>query len=79
MNPLTPEQQEHVDQIGGDFIKLMTAKYVRGQQEHGGNLWTKKNLIDMAIDEAIDQVTYLMSIKRQLQEQGVVLGTIEEK
>lgn len=41
-------------------------KYLRGQAEHGGQLWQKSGLLDMAIDEAIDQVIYLLTLREQL-------------
>jgi len=47
-------------------------KYVTGQKEHGGNLWEKEGLLDMAIDEAIDQVIYLLTLKKQLENDKVV-------
>lgn len=40
-----------------DFRK----KYDAGQREHGGNLWENDELLDRAIEEAIDLVAYLYS------------------
>lgn len=69
------ENIAHRDGIIAEFAKLCTQKYNKGQAEHGGKLWTKKGLIDMAIDEAIDQVVYLLTLKAQIEESGVVLGS----
>ncbi len=65
---LTHEQATHVEEIGRDFCNLMADKYTAGQREHGGNLWdlTTEQLLANAIDEAIDQVVYLLTIRRKL-------------
>ena len=75
---MTKEQEEHLNSIVKDASIAIATKYRAGQDEHGGNLWTKKGIIDMAIDEAIDQVTYLLTLKRQLEEAGVELGSVSE-
>lgn len=64
---LTPKQADHVREIGMDFAAEMATKYIKGQKEHGGNLWdlSEDQLLDQAIDEAIDQVVYLMTIRRK--------------
>lgn len=62
---LSPEQSNHVTDIAKEFALEMGKKYVKGQIEHGGNLWdlSEDRLIDAAIDEAIDQVVYLLTIR----------------
>ena len=75
---MTPEQETHLKKIILDFASLTEAKYRKGQAEHGGDLWNKKGLIDMAIDEAIDQVVYLLTIKQQLNDKGIELGEVVE-
>jgi hypothetical protein len=47
------------------------AKYRKGQEEHGGLLTelTSETLCDHAIEEAIDQVVYLLSLKDKLEEE----------
>lgn len=64
---LTFDQSSHVEEIGKDFCREMSEKYIKGQKEHGGNLWdlSEDQLLDNAIDEAIDQVTYLLTIRRK--------------
>ena len=64
---MTTEQNEHLARVKTNFTELATDKYIKGQSQHGGNLWEKKNLIDMAIDEAIDQVIYLLTLKEQIE------------
>lgn len=46
------------------FSADLTAKYEKGQAEHGGNLW-EKDMLDFAIEEAIDMVTYLYTMREQ--------------
>lgn len=55
-----------MESIIGKFSEQFRAKYRKGQAEHGGNLWEKPGLIDFAIEEAIDNVAYLFSLKQQL-------------
>ena len=75
---MTPEQELHLQHIKLSFAEAVDKKYRHGQQEHGGDLWRKKGLIDFAIDEAIDQVTYLISLKQQIEEKGVELGDLSD-
>lgn len=70
-NPhLTPDQLNHINSIGKEFCFEMMSKYVKGQKEHGGNLWDLPidSLLNAAIEEAIDQVVYLLTLKRKLHE-----------
>lgn len=75
---MTDEQEGHAHFVAAQFEEAMLKKYEAGQKEHGGNLWNKTGLIDMAIDEAIDQVVYLITLKQQIEESGVELGFINE-
>lgn len=68
MFSMTPDQEEHLEFIQDEFADLVEDKYRKGQKEHGGNLWEKEGLLDMAIDEAIDQVVYLLTLKQQFEE-----------
>lgn len=65
---MTQEQMAHMEGISTKFALLMSKKYKKGVEEHGGNLWEMPpmDLLDNAIDEAIDQVVYLLTLKRQL-------------
>ena len=75
---MTPEQKQHLNYIVLKTQKLLNEKYTKGVKEHGGNLWEKKGLIDMAIEEAIDQVVYLLTLKKQIEDSGIELGKIED-
>ena len=76
---MTPEQEEHLADIKETFDKMVDSKYREGQREHGGDIWKKKFLVDMAIQEAIDQVVYLLCLKQQIEASGIELGTITEE
>lgn len=63
---MTPEK--HGKQIGDSVKRELVAKYIKGQQEHGGHLWEIPTPLinDMAIEEAIDQAVYLKTMQQQL-------------
>lgn len=65
---MSPDQEEHLENIKDDFVRRVDKKYRKGQREHGGDLFTKSDsdLIDMAIDEAIDQVVYLLTLRENV-------------
>lgn len=67
---MTPLQETHLETIKREFVLLVDKKYRKGVKEHGGNLWKMQTmkLLDCAIDEAVDQVTYLLTLRRQLEE-----------
>lgn len=62
---VTSDQCAHLQRILTSFQADATAKYVNGQREHGGNLWEKPGMLEAAIQEAIDQVIYLYTLKEQ--------------
>jgi len=59
------QQEEHLQHIKNEFHELCDIKYRKGVKEHGGKLedYTVIELLDMAIDEAIDQVVYLVTAR----------------
>lgn len=65
---MTPDQEAHLASIIKRAAEATDKKYRAGQAEHGGNLWEVPigALVDNAIDEAIDQLAYLLSIKDHL-------------
>lgn len=65
---MTPDQENHLRNIKSDFINLVDIKYRKGQKEHGGDLFAKTplELIDYAIDEVLDQVVYLLTLKEKI-------------
>jgi hypothetical protein len=71
---MTPAQQQHIEKIVNDFRVNAIAKYEKGANEHGGNLWEVENLVDMAIEELTDGIIYLSTAKEQIKKSGVQLG-----
>lgn len=65
--PMDAAHRAHVDRILSKFNADLLAKYEAGQVEHGGNLWEKPGILDHAIEEAIDLVVYLYTLKEQLE------------
>lgn len=65
---MTPKQEAHILSILQQFERQADAKYRAGQAEHGGNLWDLPllQIIDNAIDEAVDQFIYLSTIRGKI-------------
>lgn len=59
------EHEAHLARILGQFSADAHAKYQAGQREHGGKLWEKPGMLDRAIEEAIDMVVYLYTLREQ--------------
>lgn len=68
--------RSHAAEVASKASRLIYAKYMAGQEEHGGELWRKQGIIDMAIEEAVDQVIYLLTLREQLA--GLRLGDLSE-
>ena len=56
--------KSHIAQI----VKRANLKYRKGNAEHGGDLYdlTEYELNENAIDEAIDQLHYLLTLREKL-------------
>ncbi len=69
---MTTSQEEHLRRLKKEFCELIDAKYRRGAVEHsrdfGGELVNVPNLglVNHAIEEAIDQVAYLLTLREKL-------------
>jgi hypothetical protein len=72
---VSPEQEAHLAGIKQGFCVQVDAKYRRGQQEHGGNLWVKPGLFPMLTEETLDFVVYAKTLEQQLRD---VLKHIED-
>ena len=59
------EHEKHLEQIKQEAIQVIDSAYRGGQEEHGGRLWEKENLLDEAIKEATDQLVYLLSERQR--------------
>ena len=60
---MTPQQEAHLQRIKDEFVREVDAKYRKGQIEHGGNLFEKPGMLDMALEEVIDLYVYLRTLK----------------
>ena len=65
---MTDQQKAHLKWVIEQFNELLPPKYAKGAEENKGNLEEKSIdfLINNAIDEAIDQVVYLLTLKSKL-------------
>lgn len=65
---MQPNHLAHATWIHNEFKRLMLKKYEKGVQEHGGHLkeYSEKELVEFALDEAIDQVVYLITLRDKL-------------
>ena len=65
---MEPGQEEHLVSIISSFLTQVNAKYRKGQAEHGGNLYDLPilTLIDNAMEEAVDQYTYLKTLRDKI-------------
>jgi len=63
---MTKEQTESLAKSLSRFALMAEQKYKKGQEEHGGNLWVKPDLIDRMEEEVIDQWHYLQALRQQL-------------
>ena len=59
-------RQAHLVRLLEESEKRIREKYFAGQREHGGNLWQKEGILEMAIDEAVDMLVYLLTLKEQM-------------
>jgi len=67
---MTEAQEQHLARLKEAFSLFVDGKYRRGQAEHGGNLFdlSALELLNAAIDETVDQFTYLQTLKDRLLE-----------
>lgn len=74
---MTTDQEQHLDRLKAQAANMIDSKYRKGQAEHGGNIWDQnKNLLDNAIEEAIDMVVYLLTEKEK--REGMVVPDLVE-
>lgn len=71
-------QEEHLARIKTKFVELVDSKYRAGAAEHGSDLldMTMLKMIDSSIEEAVDLVTYLFSLREKFTGQS---GSVEEE
>ena len=68
MSGLTDEQKEHRSYIAQQASVWLHKKYEAGAVEHDGLITdlSVEQLLDEAINEAIDQTVYLLTLKQKL-------------
>lgn len=69
MTEMNPKQAAHLNRITDEAHARLIDKYYKGTKEHQSVLsedYTPLQVLDMAIDEAIDQVTYLLTLKEMM-------------
>ena len=62
-------QIDHLNRILEQCQRELTEKYIKGAKEHDSVLsedYTPLQVLDMAIEEAIDQVTYLYTLREMM-------------
>ncbi len=68
---LTGEQ--HATIIADEARGAVYRKYMAGQTEHGGKLW-RKRITPHILEEAIDQLVYVLTLRGQLEAAEARLG-----
>lgn len=70
---MTEDQQDHAEELARQFKARMLYKYAKGAEQHGGNLWHMplKDLLENALDEAIDQVVYILTALEKVDDHRV--------
>ena len=57
----------HLREVREAFWLDLDRKYRAGQLEHGGRMWEKSGMLNHAIDEVVDLVVYLYTLRAQLE------------
>jgi hypothetical protein len=68
---MNDNHKQHLDYILDNATNLISAKYLKGVKEYNSHLrddYTIAQLLDNAIEEAIDELTYLLTMKEKLNE-----------
>lgn len=69
---LNPKQSAHRQEVVQEAAQLIHDKYTVGAKEHNTNLkedTTVHQLVDFALEEAIDQMVYLITLKQKIDEE----------
>jgi len=74
---MTLEQEAHLERIIELFKYRVSAKYLKGQGEHGGNLFEKANL-PFLLEEVLDHVVYAFTLEEQINEAILLLQESDE-
>ena len=70
---MNPDQRAHLHKVLKESNDLIANKYIKGVEEHQTTLnkdHSVQELVDMAIEEAVDQMVFLLTIKELLESDG---------
>lgn len=70
---MNEHQRDHLYRVLKQSHDLIANKYVKGVEEHQTTLnkdHSINELVDMAIEEAVDQMVFLLTIKELLESDG---------
>lgn len=70
------DHENHLTTLISRIAEEVDRKYRQGQAEHGGRLWEKPGMLRHAIDEAVDQLVYLLTLSDQIEAQNPTLHRI---
>lgn len=76
---MTIEQEDHLRNLKYDFLHAVDAKYRAGQLEHGGDLWKKPGVLEMAMEEVIDMYVYLHVLRQQRDNPEIINKDLKDK
>ena len=65
---MSPAQEKNLSYIKSTLLDLIELKYRKGDKEHKGDLmnFSASDLLDNTIEEAIDQLVYLLTLKAKV-------------
>lgn len=70
---MNQNQLEHLYSVLEESRKLLTLKYIKGAEEHQSTLnkdFSASQVLDMAIEESIDMLVYLLTLKELLNDKS---------
>ena len=75
---MTVEHERHLHYIKERISPLITAKYRKGQAQHGGRLWEDRNVFSDALEEVGDLVSYIITLEQKLESARAALNSAHE-
>ena len=75
---MTEEHERHLHYIKERINHLITAKYRKGQAQHGGRLWEDRNVFSDALEEVVDLVSYMITMEAKLESARAALNSAHE-
>jgi hypothetical protein len=71
---MTAEHEAHLARIKDKLTKDIDAKYRAGQEEHGGEIWTKPGMLEHAYAEVLDLAVYILTLMEQRESRLRITG-----